>query len=79
MRTEHFPKLRTPALFAHGSNDPFGSIEEVREALSLICSEHTLRVISNAGHDLLRGRFDIAGEIVQPFLTLVKRSAEAQP
>ncbi|MBV8072391.1 MAG: alpha/beta fold hydrolase [Acidobacteriaceae bacterium] len=79
MRTEHFPKLRTPALFAHGSNDPFGSIEEVREALSLIRSEHTLRVISNAGHDLLRGRLDIAGEIVEPFLTLVKRSAQAQP
>ena len=25
LRTEHFPRLRTPALFVSGANDPFGS------------------------------------------------------
>src|SRR5438309_9864164 len=29
LRTEHFPHLRTPALFVHGTADPFGSIAEL--------------------------------------------------
>ncbi len=28
-RTAHFPALRTPALFVHGTKDPFGTIEEL--------------------------------------------------
>ena len=35
-RTAHFPQLRTPALFVHGTADPFGSIEDLREAVALI-------------------------------------------
>src|SRR5262249_20902139 len=30
LRTEHFPRLTTPALFVHGSRDPFGSHEEIK-------------------------------------------------
>ncbi len=33
LRTQHFPQLRTPALFIHGTRDPFGSIEEMTAAL----------------------------------------------
>ena len=33
-RTNFFPELRTGALFVHGSEDPFGSLEELREALA---------------------------------------------
>jgi len=51
-RTDHFPRLRSPALFAHGSRDPFGTLEEVRAAITLIPAWTELLVIDNAGHDL---------------------------
>jgi uncharacterized protein len=33
LRTAHFPKLTTPALFVHGTRDPFGSMDEMRAAV----------------------------------------------
>lgn len=68
LRTAHFPDLRTPALFVHGTKDPFGTIEELQAALELIASA-SLSVVEHAGHDLERGRFDIAGLVVAPFVT----------
>src|SRR5579862_6385463 len=35
-RTAHFPSLRTPALFVSGTNDPFGTTEELRAAIAMI-------------------------------------------
>jgi predicted alpha/beta-hydrolase family hydrolase len=52
LRTAHFPNLRTPALFVHGTRDPFGSIEEMRQALALIPARAELAEIGSAGHDL---------------------------
>jgi uncharacterized protein len=52
MRTGHFGQLNTPALFVHGTRDPFGSVEEMRAALGLIAGRHELVVIEGAGHDL---------------------------
>jgi uncharacterized protein len=52
LRTQHFPKLNTPALFVHGTRDPFGSIEEMESALKLIPAKHNLLKIESAGHDL---------------------------
>jgi predicted alpha/beta-hydrolase family hydrolase len=52
LRTQHFPKLRTPALFVCGTRDPFGSPDEMQEALSLIPSKTLLVQIDGAGHDL---------------------------
>ena len=59
-RTAHFPRLETPALFIHGTKDPFGTIEEMREALRLIPAHTELVILEGAGHDLNRGKFDIA-------------------
>ena len=57
LRTQHFPKLETPSLFIHGTRDPFGSIEEIREALKLIAGRHELLPVEGAGHDLrLKGK-----------------------
>jgi len=53
LRTAHFPKLNTPALFVHGTRDPFGSIEEMQSALSLIPAQTRLLSIEGGGHDLL--------------------------
>jgi predicted alpha/beta-hydrolase family hydrolase len=52
LRVSHFPRLRTPALFVHGTADPFGSVAELRGALSLIPAATTLHVEPGAGHDL---------------------------
>jgi predicted alpha/beta-hydrolase family hydrolase len=52
LRTAHFPNLKTPALFVHGSRDPFGSHEELRSALTLLPGRHMLIEIEGAGHDL---------------------------
>ena len=34
LRVQHLPKLQTPALFVHGTRDPFGSPEEMESAVS---------------------------------------------
>ncbi len=52
LRTAHFPALRTPALFVHGTRDPFGSPEEMAAALELIPAPHRLIEVQRAGHEL---------------------------
>jgi len=56
LRTAHFPDLRTPALFAHGIRDGFGTIAEMTEALQLIPARTKLMPIDAAGHELLSKR-----------------------
>ena len=57
LRTQHLPKLQTPALFVHGTRDPFGSIEEMEAAIKLIPSKVKLLPVDGAGHDLgLKGK-----------------------
>ena len=48
LRTEHFGLLRTPALFVHGTRDPFGSVDELREAIKLIPGACAARKSSKA-------------------------------
>jgi uncharacterized protein len=64
LRTAHFPELRTPSLFVHGSRDPFGTIEEMRSALGLISAPTTLVPIDGAPHAL---RPSAAAEVVTAF------------
>jgi predicted alpha/beta-hydrolase family hydrolase len=52
LRTQHFPRLRTPALFIHGTRDPFGSLEEMSAAIAAIPARHQLVAIEKAGHEL---------------------------
>lgn len=65
LRTEHFPRLRVPALFVQGTTDPFGTIDEMRAAIATIPSATSLLPIDGAGHDLRRGRFDFAPVVTQ--------------
>ena len=51
-RTEHFPQLRTPAVFVHGTRDEFGSIAELEAALRLIPAACKLVPVDGAGHGL---------------------------
>jgi len=50
LRTGHFGLLRTPVLFVHGTRDPFGSVEELRDAIKLIPGAARLQVVDGAGH-----------------------------
>ena len=77
LRTEHFPALRTPALFLHGSRDPFGTFEEIRTAVSLIPATTGLVELEGAGHDLRTKKSEsldaIAGRIASEFLLFTHR------
>src|SRR5437899_10299223 len=52
LRTAHFPNLHTPALFVHGTRDPFGSMEEMHDALRQIPARTALVEVNGAGHAL---------------------------
>jgi predicted alpha/beta-hydrolase family hydrolase len=71
LRTQHLPKLRNPSLFVHGTRDPFGSVEEMTEALRLIPAKTDLVTVEGAGHDLgFKGRaraVELPGDIVARF------------
>jgi uncharacterized protein len=69
LRTAHFPALTTPALFVHGSRDPFGSHEEMHAALGAIPARTMLYEVERAGHDLLPkgGSIDLPAQIVSAF------------
>ena len=75
-RTAHFPALRTPALFVHGTKDPFGTIEELTEALKMISARTELMAVPGAGHDLNRGKFDLASSVIERLRALVAPQAE---
>jgi len=55
LRTQHFPQLRTPSLFIHGTRDPFGSVEELTSALTAVPARHQLVAVEKAGHELGAG------------------------
>jgi predicted alpha/beta-hydrolase family hydrolase len=69
LRTSFFPGLQIPALFVHGSDDPFGSIAELSAALKLIPARTELLEIERAGHDLKRAG-EAAEEILKKLRTL---------
>ena len=52
LRVRHLPQLRVPALFVHGTRDPFGSIEEMEAALKMIPAKTQLLRVDGAGHDM---------------------------
>ena len=52
LRTEHFGAIRVPTVFTHGSRDPFGSLDELRTAVSLIGAPTLIVEVDGARHDL---------------------------
>jgi uncharacterized protein len=70
LRTAHFAQWKTPALFVHGSKDPFGTIEEMRVALETILAPVQLLELAGAGHDLGRKHSELAARIVEAFADL---------
>jgi len=52
LRSAHFSKLASPALFVHGARDPFGTREEMTSALALVPARTMLMEVEGAGHEL---------------------------
>jgi predicted alpha/beta-hydrolase family hydrolase len=67
LRTGFFPEWRTPALFVHGTRDPFGTIEELRGAMRSIPARVELLAVEGAGHDL-KAAARMGGEILARML-----------
>jgi hypothetical protein len=64
LRTAHFPKLGIQAFFVHGSRDPFGTLEEMRNAIALIPAKTVLMEVQGAGHELGRDHKGLAQRIM---------------
>lgn len=77
LRTQHFFNLRTPALFVHGTSDPFGTIAEMEQALKSIPAKTKLLSVEGAGHDLgFKGkarREGLAAILLQEFQQFFKK------
>lgn len=78
-RTEHLPQIKVPALFLHGTRDPFGTPEEMAGALKLMAARNKLVLIQGGGHGLLTGRgaakaAAVAETILQEFRSFFKAS-----
>jgi hypothetical protein len=69
-RTSFFPQLAIPSLFVHGTADPFGSLEELREAIALIPARTELLPVEGAGHDLKRAA-GLSADILERLHALV--------
>ena len=72
LRTVHLPDVRIPALFVHGSRDPFGSPEEMESATRLIAGPVAINFVRSAGHDLASGKFNIEELLVRPLQSLLQ-------
>jgi predicted alpha/beta-hydrolase family hydrolase len=64
LRTQHFPNLRNPSLFVHGTRDPFASDEEIGKALQQIPATTKLLSVEGAGHDLDFKKGRPGGELI---------------
>jgi predicted alpha/beta-hydrolase family hydrolase len=65
LRVAHFPRLRTPAVFVHGASDPFATRAELEAAVAMIPAPARILPLDGAGHDLKRGRFDLAEVVAE--------------
>jgi uncharacterized protein len=74
LRTAHFPRLHTPALFVLGARDGFATIPEMTEALKLIPARSELLTVEAGGHELMtkRNRDDLPTRVVQTFQSFQK-------
>lgn len=71
LRTGHFKDIHPPCLFVHGTADPFGSPDEMREAIALIPGSSQLVVLDRLGHDLGKGNPKIVARIADEFAGFV--------
>lgn len=70
-RTEHLPRIAAPTVFTHGTSDPFGTIDELRDAAGLITAPTEIVEITGARHDLGSKTLDVPALAVDAALRLL--------
>ena len=73
-RTEHLPHITVPAVFTHGTADPFGTIAELTAAAALIPAPTEIVEITGARHDLGSKTLDVPALAVARAIGLITRS-----
>jgi predicted alpha/beta-hydrolase family hydrolase len=68
LRVAHLPFLDTPSLFISGTNDEFGTPDELREHLGTVRGSTTLHFIDKARHDL-RGHDAVVADLIAAWVT----------
>jgi uncharacterized protein len=71
-RTEHLPSIAVPTVFTHGTSDPFGALDEVRAAASLIPAPTRVVEVTGARHDLGSKVLDVPALAVDATLGLLR-------
>ena len=71
LRIEHLPRLTVPCLFIHGTNDTFGSPEELQQFTATIPGDVTHVWMQRKGHDLKGCDAEIAA-VVSEWLTKLR-------
>lgn len=76
LRTQHLHELQMPALFVHGTRDPFGTTLEMETALKLIPGKAKLLTMEGEGHDLgFKGKArqgELPGSVADVFLDFMR-------
>jgi uncharacterized protein len=71
-RAGHFPKIRTPVLFVHGTRDPFATIAELEAARTTLGGVSALIAVEDAGHDLGPGAASFTAEVPARLVALLE-------
>jgi uncharacterized protein len=71
-RTEHLPDITVPTVFTHGTSDPFGTLDELRDAAALIAAPTKIVEITRARHDLGSKTLDVSALAVDAALRLLR-------
>jgi predicted alpha/beta-hydrolase family hydrolase len=71
-RAGHFPAIRVPALFVHGTRDPFATIVELDAARRTLGAASALVQVDGVGHDLGGGRVAFADALPERLATLLE-------
>jgi uncharacterized protein len=71
-RTEHLPDIRVPTVFTHGTSDPFGTPDELRDAAALIAAPTEVVEVTGARHDLRSKTLDVPALAVEAALRLLR-------
>jgi uncharacterized protein len=71
LRTEHLPRIAAPTVFTHGSSDPFGTLDELRAAATLISVPTEIVEVIGGRHDLGSRTVDVPGRSVDAALRLL--------
>ena len=70
-RDAHLPQITAPMLFLHGSKDPFGTPDEMRD-LTAALPKATLHLVDGGDHSLVVKRKDAADSVERAVATAVE-------